>query len=494
MRGRGMRLINCILAVALCLSLLTACGSDAGAIVPTEGSQSMADGVLDSNVSNQMKPEAENTVFYPITYQVDISHDEIPEELTVSQTEYRGETHMKLTVIQDGVPLWSDELDLTEGMSKKAYYLCSVGGEDFLAAYRSYLADGSYRYIFEVFDLENGKIRHVDNNSFLFGVNAAGGFPADSVGLKQFSDWMNRYLNRGFLLGANTGDVYTYSTVDVQKTYQETFDEVFVPAESYSDCATLAAKAERYNALHDQYEGSEAVVLTKPEGFDEAAAEMLAENADRLQWGELFSLERKLWFADYKDWEIQVVRTDSDYTSPLDSENAVFYYPSEDMAVEEIAAEMLEYLVAEGTVPSDERTFVVKNYRILEQRLKDMSDSWGLCLRDWYEAEPSVQANIRAYVRDWLLYRADASGFIPVEEDMWYFIPRGYFSYSGECGGMTMGAVMSEYPELVVGDKVPLVNEENAESVVFVLMKLGNVYRLQSIEGMLATYEEMQKQ
>lgn len=493
MKGRVMRLVNCILAAVLCLSFLTACGSDAGAILPTGGTQSMAEGVLDSTAI-QMKPGAEDTVFYPITYQVDISHDEIPEVLTVSQIKSGGETHMQLSLVQDGTELWSGELDLMEGMSKKAYFLCSVGGEDFLAVYRSYLADGSYRYIFEVFDLEDGKLHHVDNKSFLFGVNATGGYPVDSVDLGRFSDWMNWYLSRGILLGANTGDVYTYSTVDTQKTCQETFDEVFTPAESYSDCATVAAKAERYNVLHDQYEGNEPVVLTKPEGFDEAAAEMLSENADQLQLGELFSVEKELWFEDYNGWAIQVVRTDFDYTSPLDSENAVFYYPSADMTVEDIAAKMLEFLVAEGTVQSDDRTFVVKNYRILEQQLMDIEDSWELCWRDWHEAEPSVQANVRAYVRDWLLYHADASGFIPVGEDMWYFVPRGYFNYTGECEGMTMEDVMAEYPELVVGGKVPLVDEENSQNTVFILMRRGNVYRLQSVSGMLAPCEGMQKE
>jgi len=150
---------------------------------------------------------------------------------------------------------------------------------------------------------------------------------------------------------------------------------------------------------------------------------------------------------------------------------------------------MVEVLVAEGNAESDERTFVIGTYRVLEQELMNKRDSWNLCLKDWNKAEPSVQANLRAYIRDWLLYRAEGAGFIPVGEDMWYFVPKGYYSFSGAVDGKTMTQIMKEIPEQTAGGKVPLVAEGEEDNYIFVLMKQDNVYRLQSIKGMQKMFE-----
>lgn len=493
MRRGMMKPINCILALVLCLLLLTSCISDAGALLPTEESEATAGQMTDSVTDGQTKPEAEAPVFHPVTYQVDLSHDEIPEELVLTRSGSGDEARMELTLTQEGKKLWSERIDLERGMTKKAYYLCKVGDEDFLAKYRSYLADGAYRYVFEVFDLEGKRVHYVDYDTVFFGINAAGGYPVKAVTLGAFSNRMNGYMSKGFLLAANTEGTYTYSTLDIQKTEQEQFMEVFVPASDYEDCKTITEKVYRYNVLHDEYEGNQAVVLVKPEGFDDAAREMLSENAKHLSYGSMFLEDRESWFADYNDWAIQVARYHADYSSPLDSENAVFYYADEEMTLEEIAAKMVEILVAEGNVQSEERTFVIASYRILEPKLIDSADNWNLCLKDWSKAEPSVQANIRAYIRDWLLYRANRSGFIPIGEDMWYFVPKGYYSFSGAVSGKTMTQIMKEIPEQTAGGKVPLVAEGDEENYIFVLMKQDNVYRLQSIKGMQKIFEGREK-
>ena len=196
--------INCIFALVLCLLLLTSCISDAGALLPTQESGSVAGQMTGSVADDQTKPEAEVPVFHPVTYQVDVSHDEIPEELVLTCTGSGEEAQMELTLTQEGKTLWSESIDLERGMTKKAYYLCKVGDEDFLARYRSYLADGAYRYIFEVFDLEGKQVHYVDYDTVFFGVNATGGYPVNAVSLGAFSNRMNGYMGKGFLLAANT--------------------------------------------------------------------------------------------------------------------------------------------------------------------------------------------------------------------------------------------------------------------------------------------------
>ena len=493
MKRSMMKRINCILALVLCLLLLTSCMPDAGALLPTAESEATAGQMTDSVIGGEARPETDSElpVFHPVTYQVDLSHDEIPEELVLSRTEFRNEIRMELTLTQEGKTLWSENIDSERGMTKKAYYLCKIGDEDFLARYRSYLADGAYRYIFEVFDLEGKHIHYVDYDMVFLGVNTAGGYPVDAASLGAFSNRMNSYMGKGFLLVANTEGSYTYSTLDIQKTEQEQFLEVFSPESDYEDCKTIAEKVYRYNVLHDEFEGNQAVALVKPEGFDDAAEAMLLENGKHLTYGEMFSEAWESWFADYNGWAVQVERYQTDYSSPLDSENAVFYYADEEieMTLEEIAARMVEVLVAEGNAESDERTFVIGTYRVLEQELMNKRDSWNLCLKDWNKAEPSVQANLRAYIRDWLLYRAEGAGFIPVGEDMWYFVPKGYYSFSGAVNGKTMTQIMKEIPEQTAGGKVPLVAEGEEDNYIFVLMKQDNVYRLQSIKGMQKMFE-----
>ena len=63
-----------------------------------------------------------------------------------------------------------------------------------------------------------------------------------AVTLGAFSNRMNGYMSKGFLLAANTEGTYTYSTLDIQKTEQEQFMEVFVPASDYEDCKTITEK------------------------------------------------------------------------------------------------------------------------------------------------------------------------------------------------------------------------------------------------------------
>lgn len=493
---RGLTSIkNLILVIAASLILLTACVPDAGAIVAPDGTSSMSEAVTNAGTNAEDSTNAHPSgeiLLRPLTYQVDVSHDEVPEILTVSQTGSGDSTRTEVTLVQDGVTLWAGDLDLTDGLTRKAYFLCTLGDEDFLAVYRAYLEDGSYRYTMELFDLEGGALRHVDNRTFLFGINSANGHPVDPEGLGKFAKWMNWYLNRSILLCINDGGAHSYSTQEVQRRYEETFSDIFLPAEDYSDCATVEEKAERYNALHDQIEGIESLELTKPEGFDEIAAEMMAENKSALVLGEELSVDREFWYMEYKDWAIQVIRDDPAYSTPIMTTDTVYYYAKEDKTLDEIVVTMLEALVAEATVESEHRTYVVNEFRIPTQKLVDADDASELCLEAWHQAEPSMQANVRAFVRDWLLYNSADAGFLPIGEEMWYFVPEGYFSYSGEIDGQTLEEAMAEAPETVVGGKVPLLAEDSEEEVVLVLMKQGNVYRLQSLEGMQRTYEKLQ--
>ncbi len=494
MRG-GIRVKNLIVVIAACLLLLTACGTDVGALLPTGGTQPSIESKVD--YAQKETDASEESVdgeilLYPITYQVDLSRDEVPEVLTVSEQQ-SGETVVTEVVLaQDGVTLWSEDLELDNGLTKKAYFLVTIEEEEFLALYRAYLADGSYRYTLEVFDLEGGAVRHVDNRTIRFQINDTEGDQIDSVSIGKFAKWINWYLDRGILLCSNDNGVHTYSTQENQRRYEETFADAFVPAEDYSGCTTVEEKAERYNALHDQREGDDTLVLTKPEGFDDIAAEMMAENKHYLQLGVELAEDRDFWYQEYNEWAIQVIRDDPAYSTPIMTTDTVYYFVRDDKTVDEVAVLMLEVLIAEAKVSSKERDYVVTDFRIPPQRLIDAEEAWEDCLKDWNEAEANVKSNVRAFVRDWLLYHSEDAGFLPIGEEMWYFVPEGWFSYTGKCDGLTLEEAREAAPDTVVGDKVPLISEDCEEPVVLVLMKQGNVYRLQSVKGMQETYEKLQ--
>lgn len=498
MRGRE-RLIfsyNFILLAVLCL-FLTACGSDVGALEPTNPLNVTTAGAADTDQAaptkgTDQKTESQTEAFHPLTYQVDLSHDEVPEMLTINAVSDEDTIRMELSVTQNESVLWTSDLDLADGLTRKAYFLCSVGGEDFLAAYRAYLAEGSYRYIFEVFDLEENKVHYVDMEQIRFGVNAVEGYPLDAVEIGRKANLMIWYLERGILLCSNENETYTYSTQDAQHPYVETFAEAFSPAEDYSDCATVQEKAERYNALHDETEGTQVPEIVEPDEFDLTAKELVQELRAELWLGEELSETAWFWFRDYLNWEVQVLRSAEQVDTPTATKDAVYYFPkgNTEMQVEQIAAQMLMTLFAEMTVEKTNRDFAVTGYWIPEQKLMTLETGLAECLEDWIK-ETGASGDISTDIRDWLLCRSQEEGFLPVADNMWYFIPEGYYAYEGTVGGLTMEEAMEASPETVVGDMVPLIPEGSEEKPVFVLMKYGNVYRLQSVDGMQIMHDEL---
>lgn len=494
MKGR-VRFLNhykCILPAVLCL-ILVACGADVGALLPTD--QAISEGMTSERVESTKDNTTEGTQseeFHPLTYQVDLSHDEVPELLSLRTTGTGDSMRMELSVTQNDTVLWTGDLDLTDGMTRKSIFLCTVGGEDFLAFCRAYLEDESYRYVFEVFDLEENKVHYVDMEQIVFGVNAPGGYPIDAVETGRRANLMNWYLERGFLLCANELQTYSYSTQDTQQRYIESFAEVFAPAEDYSDCTTVQEKVERYNLLHDEIEGIRVPEIVKPAEFEAIVEELISELKTELWLGEELSETTWFWFKEYLNWAVQVIRTAGQVEAPLATKDVVYYFPKEnpDMSEGQIAAEMLKTLLAEMTVKSDKRDFVINGYWVPAQRLSTAETGLNKCLEDW-TLETGGSQEFRSYLRDWLLYRSQVEGFLPIADNMWYFVPEGYYSYEGTVGDLTMAEMMEASPEAVTGGMVPLLPEESEEKPMFVMMKYGNVYRLQSVDGMQITHDEL---
>ncbi|MBQ8814228.1 MAG: hypothetical protein IJZ85_07025 [Lachnospiraceae bacterium] len=505
-RRVNLQTVNRILTLLLaCLLMLTGCSAVIDSPAITEAPQTEAETEMPTSAPTEAQvqpteavPETEARVIMPraFAYQVDITHDESPELLVVDEVMNDGVAGLVVSLTKGEDEIWSANLELVGDADRQAYFLCTVGSDDYLMSYRTYFEENSYRYIVEVFYVTNeGKITPVDNELLYIRTDSYDHYPLDSTGITKFSNWFNWYLNRSTLLCCNENGTYTYSMTDVQRQYVEAFPELFSLIEDYSDCETITDKVEKINTyLYQQWFGEvdpEGTGLTVPEGFYDAADRILEASQSYLWMGAALSATRDIWFADYRGRDLQIIRTDEPYTSPLMSDDIIFYRAAEGESLQAVAKHMVERLVAEMTVPSEDRTFVITDYRILDQTMYDVTSGLEECWQSYRWLTRTEEWTVEDYLWRWLGDAHEQYGFIPVTEDMWFFTPNGIFSFDGECGeGMTMETLASD-PRNVVGGKVSFVVNETPRAVRFVLIKDGTVYRMQRAEAMEELYQEL---
>ena len=497
---------NLILPAIFILFALSGCSKVTQSPAQTEAHQTVPETSVPATVAVQPTVsektteavETEERLILPnsFAYQVDLTHDERPELLVVDEYKEDETVGLGVSLTRGSETIWSDNLELLGGAARKAYFLCSVGSDDYLMVYRTYLEENSFKYIAEVFYVtDEGAITPIDNELLYVCTDSFEEYPLDSAAITKFSNWLNWYLSRSTLLCCNVNGEFTYSMTDRQVQYTEEFTELFALVEDYTGCDTITDKVERINEyLYQQWFGEvdpEGTALTVPEDFYEAAERIVEAARPNIWLGEELMADPEIWFLDYDGRKLQIIRSEDEYTTPLSCNDIIFYYASSDESLSDVANYVVERLVAEMTVEAENRSFVITDYRILSQELYDAESCLEECWQSYLWETRTSEMTVQEYLWSWLGYAADEYGFIPVGENMWYFCPNGRFSFDGECGdGKTMEDLSAD-PSAVVGGKVNFVVEDDPKAVQFVLIKNGSVYRMQRAEAMEELYPEL---
>lgn len=502
-RRLDVRVINrIVLLLICCLLTLFGCAEmiDSPAITGTQGSRLESTEAADVYTGEDNAQEAETQgrvlLAHPFSYQVDLTHDGRPELLTVDEYFVDGAVGLDVSVIKGNEVIWSAALEAQGEITGHAYFLCSIEGEDYLLVYRTYLEESSYRYAAEIFSLTvEGETVYKDNGMIAFDTADYEQFPLDGDELAGYAEWLNWYLDRSTLLCSHENGTYTYSTADKQLQYREEFAALFAGYTEIAGAPSIEEKVELVNEqLFAGWFGDEPDMnetLKVPDEFYEAAGRITDAAYTYMWMGKVTRADRELWFKAYRGKDLQIVRSEDSYTSPLSCNDVVYYRAGKEETVQEIAQYMVERLVAEMAVPSDRQSFEVTDYRILEQTVYDWESSLEEGWQTYLWESRGQELTIDDFLWEWLGYADEELGFVPLGENMWYFTPNGYFSFEGEClDGKTFDELATD-PKLMVGGKISLVIEEDPRAMVFVLIKEGEVYRLQRAQAMEKIYQEL---
>ena len=241
-----------------------------------------------------------------------------------------------------------------------------------------------------------------------------------------------------------------------------------------------------------------------PEGFYATAVKRMEESRDTWMQG-ILAADKNLWFTAYNGDDLQVLDGDYSYMaqwpgvedgydwygSPMYCDDIVYYRPAEDETIEEIAAAMMEAMVERMTEPSEIRPFTITKYQIMEQNVKSTEE----VLKDlWKQYRRNVSMDQAEPWKDYLKRAVTYDGRAPIGEDMWCFIPYGYYAFEGMgILGTTMEDEINAWPEGVMDGMVTFQAQGSDDVFLFILMKEGDVYRLQRAQGMMHSLEGMQK-
>ena len=147
------------------------------------------------------------------------------------------------------------------------------------------------------------------------------------------------------------------------------------------------------------------------------------------------------WFAAYNGEKLQRITKENPETySPAVCSDIIFYEAEEGESLEDIMNKMIDAMIQPLTEPSQVRPFTITEYRLEEQ---------AFYLYD--ESVPDV----------WILPYLN-----------------GYYSYTGT-DFVSMETVVTEEPDRVKDGLIPFMRQGEEEAFAYVLMKEGNVYRLQ---------------
>jgi hypothetical protein len=191
------------------------------------------------------------------------------------------------------------------------------------------------------------------------------------------------------------------------------------------------------------------------------------------------------WYESYNGEQIQVVENGYKGGNIAGFQGIVYYRAEADEEIESVVVKMLNAAMETLTVESEDRTFVVTDYYFPEQELQSwdsaMLEMATACWQEFGEKSDSQDA-MKAYIDQWIAGKTWAN-FYPIPDDMWYFIPAGYYRFEG----FDLGSFREEVAEQSGPEKgmVGFWNQGSDETQwTFLLMKYDNVYRLQNMSRM----------
>lgn len=244
--------------------------------------------------------------------------------------------------------------------------------------------------------------------------------------------------------------------------------------------------------------------LYAPEDFYATAVRNMEER--RKTWfNGMLNVDHAFWFGDYQGGTLEVLdgvyeipygyqegETFYWYESPMYCDDIVYYRPEGDETIDQIAVTMMEAMVERMTVPSEVRPFTITQYRITEKQVNSLE----ITLRELWEGY-RFQTMLHGEIETWEEYLEQAvvfDGRAPIGEDMWYFIPRGDYAFDGVgLLGMTMADEIQLWPEGYQDGMIPFQAQGGDSVFLFLLMKQGDVYRLQRMQGMLESFTEIKE-
>lgn len=216
--------------------------------------------------------------------------------------------------------------------------------------------------------------------------------------------------------------------------------------------------------------------------MDDALSERKDRDAEKWKNREISE-----WYEDYNGDRLQIIDKGYKGSNVQGFQGIVYYQAAEDEMVEGVVVKMLNAVMDTLMTESEDRTFVVTDYYIPEQELTSwdsaVSEAAAACWEEFGEASGNLD-EMNAYIEEWMSDNIESLRKIrAVPDDMWYFIPGGYYRFEGfDLGNFHEAeAQQSGEAEGMVG----FWNQGSDEGAwMFVLMKYGNVYRLQKMSEM----------
>lgn len=370
-----------------------------------------------------------------------------------------------ISVVKDGRMIWEcADLWIKQNPLHETYFLYTAqDGKSYLVDYRQYRTnfyEGSYRWFSlkevgaadEDVSADGGTFSKDGASSLagtwkteMWGINSLRvhwegvSYKLDEKKVVGYVDGFNEILENSILLCSNSGGKFSYSTEENPLTYREELKVLFDGQVDYSGCETIEEKVAALNEI--LLPAPEPGELTYSVELEQLFEQILSENADAD--GEIptaETLDKSKWFADYNGEKLQVINPDKYAGCSMDAFiGTVFYRADEGETPADVAKRMVEAAAEAMMIPSENRPFTFTKYLITEQKL--------------------LQPNY-------------------LGEEIWYFYPDGYFRYDGR-GIMGSFEQYASSAYVMVDGMLPFYSQGSDGAVVFILMRDGDVYRMQ---------------
>ncbi len=423
-------------------------------------------------------------------YETDLDHDGADEILIAQYEENAGNPMAWVKLIKNDSVVWEEELPMANPASGNAYFLYTQDGLDYLVQYHTFqtnYAEASYikfyfeeGFVKEIVDTNGVKVFSTPQYYY------PGDFPVSSDSVKAYVAGVNTVLENSFLICGRLNGEFAFSTEESKITYAESADRLmevaFVKGPDYSGCKNLDEKLTILNQYLLNQWFVDGKVPEMPEEFKTHMEQLLVAARNRMNWmPELAGADRSEWFADYNGEKLQMIKAEKDGGSALAAfRGTVYYRADQGETVETVAKRMAEAIAESMMLPAEGRGFTITKYLITEQNLLSWDDLVAsytdLCWYSYLREHREVGSDLLDEAAKWVEQRS-FEGEIPLQDEMWYFVPKGYYRYEGY--DLVTFETKAQYAGEIVDEMIPL--SYDGMDVYFLLVKQGDVYRLQKV-------------